>query len=105
MSDESIDRRMMDADRTIVTQDRTIHDLRVQLATIEQKYRKLLWLGHGHIGLYGDDGEMQCAMCGAKYRVWDYKREPLEAVERAAMAANQERVAEVIAAQFAKDKS
>ena len=30
---------------------------------LEQKYRKELWLNHGHHGLYGDDGEMQCIEC------------------------------------------
>lgn len=33
--------------------------------------RKLLWLRHGHQGLYGDDGEMQCGKCLPHY---DYKR-------------------------------
>lgn len=46
---------------------------------IEHKYRERLWLGHGHSfhQLYGDDGEMQCAKCKC-----DYKRDPLEQVER-----------------------
>ena len=30
---------------------------------LEQKYRKELWLNHGHHGLYGDDREMQCIEC------------------------------------------
>jgi len=43
------------------------------------------WLGHGHGKfLYGDDGEMQCQACGP---TWDYKRDPLESVVRAALFA------------------
>lgn len=30
--------------------------------------RRLLWLRHGCDGLYGDDGEMQCARCGIDFR-------------------------------------
>lgn len=30
------------------------------------------WSNHGHDGLYGDDGEMQCSVCGA-----DFLRDPL----------------------------
>ena len=43
--------------------------------TDEAKTRELLWLGHGHDALYGDDGEMQCGVCKL-----DYKRDPLPAV-------------------------
>lgn len=25
--------------------------------------RRLLWANHGHMGLYGDDGELQCQEC------------------------------------------
>ena len=51
--------------------------------TVEMKYRRELWLNHGHdvAALYGDDGEMQCAMCNG---VWDYQRAPLAEVEEAA---------------------
>jgi hypothetical protein len=38
--------------------------------------RRLLWLRHGHTGLYGDDGEMQCGQC-----VLDFKRQPLDEIE------------------------
>ena len=34
------------------------------------------WLNHGHTGLYGDDGEMQCPICPA-----DFKRQPLGELE------------------------
>lgn len=38
------------------------------------KLRRALWLLHGHVGLYGDDGEMQCDHCAALYGFGDYKR-------------------------------
>lgn len=45
--------------------------------------RMFLWQGHGHEGIYGDDGEMQCGQCGC-----DYKRDTLHAcVEKARVAA------------------
>lgn len=49
-----------------------------KLGDIDLKYRRMLWLNHGHQGLYGDDGEMQCAQCRPH---WDYKRMPLEQLE------------------------
>lgn len=46
---------------------------------IEHKYRELLWLSHGHGNLlYGDDGEMQC---NGK-NLADFKRDPLEGLEK-----------------------
>lgn len=42
---------------------------------IEFQIREYLWLTHGHMGLYGDDGEMQCSECGL-----DYKRDDLQIV-------------------------
>jgi hypothetical protein len=47
--------------------------------------RRLLWLRHGHRGLYGDDGEMQCNECGV-----DFKRDSIEAVVDANRAAMRE---------------
>lgn len=47
-------------------------------APMEKRMREYLWLSHGHAGLYGDDGEMQCSRCGSQFGVWDYKRAPLE---------------------------
>lgn len=43
-----------------------------------QILRRLLWLRHGHeiAALYGDDGEMQCALCPM-----DFKRDPAEWME------------------------
>lgn len=43
-----------------------------------KKLRELLWLNHGHNGLYGDDGEMQCNEC-----ILDFKRLPVEFIEQA----------------------
>jgi hypothetical protein len=56
---------------------------------VEMKYRTELWVNHGHDGIYGDDGEMQCSRC----RPWDYKRAPLAEVEAAAEKARMERIA------------
>lgn len=47
----------------------------------EKQSRKWLWLNHGHDGLYGDDGEMQCGKC----RPYDYLRAPYEQVAEAAV--------------------
>lgn len=49
---------------------------------IEQRDRYNLWTSHGHDGLYGDDGEMQCARCGV-----DYKRDSFIIVSAAATKA------------------
>lgn len=40
-----------------------------------KKLRELLWLMHGHDGLYGDDGEMQCGTCKI-----DFKRDSAERI-------------------------
>lgn len=45
------------------------------LHATEFEIRRTLWLGHGHTGLYGDDGEMQCNLAGC---FLDFKRAPLE---------------------------
>jgi len=37
--------------------------------------RRGLWASHGHAGIYGDDGEMQCGECGI-----DYKRDSVESI-------------------------
>jgi hypothetical protein len=41
----------------------------------EKWVRRQLWLGHGHDGLYGDDGEMQCNLGGC---LIDFRRDPIE---------------------------
>lgn len=48
------------------------------LAIRDAELRRLMWLSHGHLGIYGDDGEMQCIECGA-----DYKRDSLGKVRDA----------------------
>lgn len=42
-----------------------------------KELRKLLWLRHGCMGLYGDDGEMQCSKC-----MIDFKRDSVDKIER-----------------------
>lgn len=74
----------------------------VLLARIEQeketirrltgRYRYMMWISHGHSGLYGDDGEMQCSLC-AKHGCYDYKNAPLVEVEAAYRMAILERAA------------
>lgn len=53
------------------------HELRLALSRAshdraEEVVREMMWHGHGHVGLYGDDGEMQCGVCRC-----DYKRDPM----------------------------
>lgn len=40
---------------------------------LDIKIRQFFWQNHGHDGIYGDDGEMQCGQC-IKYGLTDYKR-------------------------------
>ena len=42
--------------------------------------RELLWKCHGHQGLYGDDGEMQCSVC-----LVDFKRDDPRQIEERLM--------------------
>ena len=62
---------------------------------IEHELRMEWWLNHGHDGLYGDDGEMQCGQC---HPVFDYKRAPLAEVKAAAEKARLERIKASLAA-------
>lgn len=74
-----------------------LDELRSTLVTsdLENKaFREALWLSHGHIGQYGDDGEMQCAECLA-YGMVDYKREPATDVIAVATKALQDKFAEL----------
>lgn len=48
-----------------------------KLSESEKILRKLLWLNHGHIELYGDDGEMQCSRC-----MIDFKRDTTEVIKQ-----------------------
>jgi len=54
----------------------------------EMQLREYLWASHGHQGLYGDDGEMQCGEC-APFGCIDYKREPIEKVITACIKARE----------------
>lgn len=54
----------------------------MELEESERKVREFVWLNHGHEGVYGDDGEMQCGACMPN---WDYKRPPLFNVVRVAV--------------------
>jgi hypothetical protein len=60
---------------------RIVHDLIERIGRTEMELRRLMWLGHGHFLMYGDDGEMQCGEC-AKYGMYDYKREPMDKIRR-----------------------
>ena len=42
--------------------------------------RQWMWLNHDHKGMYGDDGEMQCAMCYQQFGFWDWKRTPIKEI-------------------------
>jgi len=53
----------------------------VRLAREIYILRRMLWLGHGHIQQYGDDGEMQCSMCFQEYGFYDWKRTDIEEIE------------------------
>lgn len=55
------------------------------MTDLEMNNRYHYWAGHGHEGIYGDDGEMQCVECGV-----DYKRDPLAIVMGAATKAKME---------------
>lgn len=48
---------------------------RCLLGSAEMELRKALWLDHGCLGLYGDDGEMQCGAC-----LLDFKRDTPERI-------------------------
>jgi len=57
----------------------------VALAREIRWWRKFIWLNHGHKGMYGDDGEMQCAECRNKYGFWDWKRVDIDELQQKLM--------------------
>lgn len=63
----------------------------------EQRIRQYLWLSHGHQGVYGDDGEMQCGEC-ARFGEYDYKRAPISALLDVIEKWHQERLVKAMAA-------
>jgi len=66
----------------------------VDLAREILELRKMLWLGHGHKGIYGDDGEMQCGECMTEYGFYDWRREPIEEIKSKIEATNLKRLLE-----------
>lgn len=73
--------------KEIVTKEDTRRQLMDKLKPEEEsKLREYLWTSHGHQGIYGDDGEMQCGEC-MEFGVWDYKRGDLNKVINAAILA------------------
>ena len=59
-----------------------VASLKQSLEAQEQELRTLMWIHHGHTGIYGDDGEMQCGEC-AKYGCNDYRNAPISEVRKA----------------------
>jgi len=39
-------------------------------------------MNHGHTGMYGDDGEMQCSECWREYGFYDWKRIPIKEIQK-----------------------
>jgi len=61
----------------------------------EMKLRELLWVNHGcptH-ALYGDDGEMQCSICGI-----DFKRDSESTIREIIITRNLKKMAEFLQA-------
>jgi len=56
------------------------------------QWRETLWLRHGHEGLYGDDGEMQCGIC-----LVDFKRATSQEIIDGLRRSFERQVAQVLA--------
>ncbi len=52
----------------------------VALAKEILKLRELLWRNHGHKGMYGDDGELQCSECIHEYGFYDWRRTDIDEI-------------------------
>ena len=68
--------------RLIAEEDESVR-LHEEIERLEEEnhvMRAWMWLNHGHKGMYGDDGEMQCGMCHEQYGFWDWKRTPLKEI-------------------------
>lgn len=80
-------------------------DLQQENATLRAenlKLRELMWLHHGHDGLYGDDGCMQCARC-----MTDFKTDSIDYITKTyknALRAEVERLQQVVTA-IGKEKT
>jgi len=66
----------------------------VSLAKEILKLRSMLWLSHGHKGMYGDDGEMQCGECAHEYGFWDWRRTDINEIEAKMIKANLKKLAD-----------
>lgn len=53
----------------------------VDLAKEIRQLREMVWMSHGHQGMYGDDGELQCSQCATEYGFYDWKRTPLKEIQ------------------------
>lgn len=69
----------------------------VALAEEILKLRYMLWISHGHKGIYGDDGEMQCGECIHEYGFWDWKRTDINEMESKIQKGNLKKYADWIA--------
>lgn len=69
---------------------RLIQDLVIHAKHLEFELRRLMWSEHGHDGLYGDYGEMQCGKC-LKIGCGDYRRAPMDKVREAFILAKSTR--------------
>jgi len=64
-------------------------------ADLEMTVRREWWFNHGHSGLYGDDGEMQCPDC-ARYGCWDYLRQDFQELGKHVQLVRWEHVARTV---------
>ncbi len=78
-------------ERMLIAERRADEKACKEINRLEGKYRYYLWINHGHTGLYGDDGEMQCS--DREHGVLDFKRHPLDLIEEKLQAMNIKRLA------------
>lgn len=77
----------------------------VALAKEIYRLRTMLWISHGHRGMYGDDGELQCSECIHEYGFWDWKRTSIDEIESKIQKANLKKLAKSEAEKRAKIES
>ena len=70
--------------------DRLVIDLSKEIYIL----RSMIWLMHGHKGIYGDDGEMQCGECATEYGFYDWKRTDINEIVNNIEAANLRKLSE-----------
>ena len=61
---------------TNVTTNETIRPPTLDRVSDPARLRRVLWEHHGHDGIYGDDGEMQCN----RYPPADFRRDHIDAL-------------------------